>query len=98
MTQTHTIKRGATFRADLLLDADDPWPVEVRAAVRQAGRTHPLTITLRPDERAITLTAETDSWDLALAQFDVWLDLSGSQVPVPWGRNVVLNIIEGATP
>lgn len=106
--QAATIKRGATFKAQLIFEPDEwaeiyPWD-EIVAGAGQGGRRYPLTVTVSAAERTITLTAAPASTRLWLteetgrtgvAAFDVWITKDGARFPIPGSSNIPFRIIEG---
>lgn len=105
--QTARIKRGATFKATLIFDADEwsaihPWD-SIEADVGIWGRRHALTIATDVEGRTITLTAATDDWLITETgrvppyKFDVWVIKDGEKLPIPASANIPLQIIEGVT-
>ncbi|MDN3712117.1 hypothetical protein QWZ10_10500 [Paracoccus cavernae] len=103
-----TVKRGATFKAQLIFDAEEwaeiyPWE-EITAEVGQGGRRYPLAVSVAASQRTITVTAAPASTRLWLteetgrtgvAAFDVWITKDGARLPIPASSNIPLKIIEG---
>lgn len=92
------IKRGATFRADLILEEaewDAFWPAEISAAVRQQQQTWPLVIRIEPADRTIVMTADTADWQLGPAAFDLWINRDNIHTPLPFETNIMITVFKG---
>lgn len=100
---TAEIKRGATFKAQLIFDAEEwaaiyPWSGVV-AEVGQGRSRYPLAVSVDVAQMTITVTAPPDAtrrWQSgAAASFDVWITSGGDRLSLPASTNIPLRIVEG---
>lgn len=98
-----TIKRGATFRVAISFSSDAEWAVvypyttATASLVDSRGTSYPLTVTADAPARSLILTATAAAWAVGRAKYDVLVIKSGSRIPIPFGENVDISVIEGVT-
>lgn len=95
------IKRGATLRAAIEIDAPEEWPVlqgaAIECAFRSFGNRYAVGANLNSGMQRVDLVADTSGWPLGTGYLDVWIETAAGDRPIPWGENIPLIVIEGAT-
>lgn len=96
MTDPHRMKIGAIFVAAVEMTEDewhaiDPESLVVEAQIRQGDTLYPVAHMFDPDRQAIIMSFDTSPLSAGRAEFDVWL--SGG--PIPWSRNVTMDLLHG---
>lgn len=95
------IKRGSTFEATIVFSENEwngiyPWDALI-ATVGQESRKYPLTLTLYPEVRSVSLKANTTSWSIGPANLDIKLRHGDRVISIPNSYNIKLTVIEGVS-
>lgn len=97
------IKRGATFRKGMQFDEVEwakiyPYTAATALLRDKSGTSYSLTVAADVATRTLVLTAPTTNWAFGTAFYDLLVVKSGVRIPVPFGRNVSVAVLEGVTP